>query len=526
MPLRSRTTYLTMLALVAYLGVTSAGAQAPPPPPPPLPPVPVPAENPITEPKRVLGKILFWEEQLSSDHTVACGTCHAPTFSGTDPRPAVNPGLDQIFGTPDDDQGSLGIIRSDSSNHYFADPVFGLNPQVGTRSAPAVIGSQWSGLLFWDGRAGPSFVDPLTGATAIAQGGALEQQSVAPPVNDVEMAHEMRDWNEIVANLATAKPLALARNLPSDVSAAIAAHPTYPALFASAFGDSAITATRVAFAIATYERTLVPNQTPWDAFNAGNRNALTPNQQSGLQAFANTTCTVCHRPPLFADGTFRNIGLRPVEEDRGRQGVTGNAADRGKFKVPTLRNAGLKTEHMHTGGLRSMQQVVDFYLHANGQVQFADNQDPLVQQIQVPPNLVPALVDFLQNGLTDPRVAAGQAPFDRPTLGASPNQCSNGIDDDGDGLIDEADPGCASSGDTSEHSVDLTCDDGLDNDGDGLVDLADPDCTSPTATEAGANPPPVGCSSIGGLGYAVAPLPFLRLRRRKDGSRRSAQPSR
>jgi hypothetical protein len=61
-----------------------------------LPPVPVPAENPITEPKRVLGKILFWDEQLSSDGTVACGTCHRPSAGGADPRMVGDP-VDRAF---------------------------------------------------------------------------------------------------------------------------------------------------------------------------------------------------------------------------------------------------------------------------------------------------------------------------------------------------------------------------------------------------------------------------------------------
>ncbi len=60
-----------------------------------LPPVPVPAENPITEQKRVLGKILFWDEQLSSDGTVACGTCHRPGAGGGDPRAGRQPGRRQ-----------------------------------------------------------------------------------------------------------------------------------------------------------------------------------------------------------------------------------------------------------------------------------------------------------------------------------------------------------------------------------------------------------------------------------------------
>ncbi len=509
---------LTLLLLLTAIG--GAAAQVPPPPPPPpqgIPPVPEPAENPNTEAKRVLGKILYWDEQLSSDDTVACGTCHQPRFAGSDPRPGTNPGEDGVLQTPDDKQGSLGVIRADESNVYFADPAFGLAPQVGSREAPSVIGSQWAPQLFWDGRAGPSFTDPLSGTLAITQNGALEAQSAGPPVNDVEMAHENRDWSEIVTKLTAAKPLALASNLPSDVATAIAAHPTYASLFTSAFGDGTVTATRIAFAIATYERTLVPDQTPFDAFVAGASNALTAQQQAGLNAFRNTTCGACHRPALFTDDTFRNIGLRPVAEDVGRQGVTGNPADRGRFKVPTLRNVGLKTEFMHTGQLRSLEQVLDFYLRANGQVQFPDNQDPLIAQIQIPPQQVPAVVDFLRNGLTDPRVAAGTFPFDRPSLSASPNQCSNGVDDDGDGVTDGADPGCASGADTSEHDVNKSCDDGLDNDGDGAVDLADLDCTSLAASENGATPPPppAGCGSAAGVVYFGAPLPFLRRRRTK-----------
>src|SRR6186713_1953105 len=87
-----------------------------------VPPVPVPPENPITEPKRVLGKILFWDEQLSSDGSVACGTCHRPAFGGADPRAGRYPGVDK--GTIDDVRGSPGIVSLDRDGHPAADPVF------------------------------------------------------------------------------------------------------------------------------------------------------------------------------------------------------------------------------------------------------------------------------------------------------------------------------------------------------------------------------------------------------------------
>ena len=100
-----------------------------------LPPVPVPPENPITEEKRVLGKILFWDEQLSSDDTVACGTCHIPASAGADPRPATNPGFDGIFDTDDDIIGSFGVVRRNALNEPVDDPLFGFEPQVTGRAA-------------------------------------------------------------------------------------------------------------------------------------------------------------------------------------------------------------------------------------------------------------------------------------------------------------------------------------------------------------------------------------------------------
>lgn len=412
--------FVLTAALVAWWA-GAAMAQVPPPP--------VPPQNPITEPKRVLGKILFWEEQLSSDNSVSCGTCHQPFRAASDPRAGVHPGLDQTAGTPDDVIGSPGIVRQDATGTPIADPLFGFDVQVTGRSAQTVYGALWSPQTFWDGRAGPAFIDPQTGATAIPAGGALEAQAVVPILADNEMAHEGRTWGEVVAKLQGATPMALATYLPPDVAGAIAANPTYPALFAAAFGDAAITARRIAFALATYERTLVANQTPFDT------GTLTPQQQQGLNVLQSpqARCTVCHAPPLFTNNTFRNIGVRPIAEDIGRQAVTGDPADAGRFKVPTLRNVGIKPTFMHNGRRSTLEQVVDFYLGINGQVQFPQNQDPAIPGIAFPPPARLDLIEFLRNGLTDPRVAAEAPPFDRPIL------ASERGDADRDGDVDAAD---------------------------------------------------------------------------------------
>jgi cytochrome c peroxidase len=382
-----------------------------------LPPVPVPAENPITEEKRILGKMLFWDEQLSSDSTMACGSCHIPGVGGIDPRAATHPGFDGVFGTADDVTGSPGVVHADANDEYDPTPFFGLEIQVTPRVAPPAVMAMYADELFWDGRAGSEFLDPENGSVMIAMGGALENQAVGPPMSTAEMAHESYNWPELRTKLTGGRPLALAENLPADLAAALASNPTYPELFAAAFGDGEVTATRIAFAIATYERTLVPDQAPLDLFLAGDNNAMTNRQQQGFNRFLGSDCAMCHGFPLFTDNQFRNIGVRPIVEDRGRQVVTGNAADRGKFKVPSLRNVGLRPRMMHNGDFATMQRVFDFYAHRNGEIPFEDNIDALFDRpIVFPPPEEQAVIDFLMNALTDSRVENEQFPFDRPVL--------------------------------------------------------------------------------------------------------------
>jgi cytochrome c peroxidase len=372
----------------------------------------------------VLGKILFWEEQLSSDNTVACGTCHVfNAAGGSDPRSAgpgaVHPGFDGVFGTPDDVHGSRGVVRCLAGGPVSDDGVFFPDAQRTSRKAPSPLGSLWSPTQFWDGRSNGTFINPDTAAVTIPAGGSLENQSLGPPLSDAEMACQTRTFADVVARIQNATPMKLATNLPPDVTAALAANPTYPALFQNAFGTNAITAQRIAFAIATYERTLVANQTPWDLFNAGNPGALTPAQVAGLNVFTappqagGAGCVLCHTPPFFTDNSFRNIGVRPPAEDVGRQGVTLLIGDRGKFKVPSLRNVGLRAPFFHNGGKATIADVVTFY---NVGGDFFDNQDPAINPLGLTPLQRNQLADFLQNGLTDPRVAQGLPPFDRPTL--------------------------------------------------------------------------------------------------------------
>jgi len=424
-----------IFALVASAGLlvaVSAGADTWA----PLPPVPEPPENPITEPKRILGKILFWDEQLSSTNTMACGTCHIPSTGGTDPRHGVHPGADGLFGTADDVIGSKGVVALSSPTTPVAHPLFGFDVQVTDRATPTFIGAMFSTDLFHDGRARSRFVDPETGDTVVAAGGALESQAVGPIMSTVEMAHQGRSWDEVRAKLQAVTPLALATtNVPADIRAALASYPSYPTLFAAAFGDTAINASRIAKALATYQRTLLPDQTPWDRYIAGDTNAMTTQQLAGWNYLKDTAdgalCMECHKPPMFTDHQFYNIGLRPSEEDLGRQNVTGDPLDRGRFKTPTWRNVGLRKHMGHVGWLTDTWDVIDFYNKMSSpdetsrHVQFTADQSTLPESglpyetAQILPSdegIQDDVAVFLNEGLTDPRVAAETFPFDRPTL--------------------------------------------------------------------------------------------------------------
>ncbi len=384
-----------------------------------LPRVPVPALNPITESKRILGKMLFWDEQLSTANVVSCGTCHALDRGGAESRTAVHPGDDNLFNTADDTFGSPGIIRSDSANNFTADPLFALTPQVTDRYTPSIINAAFAPRLFWDGRADGPFVDPQTLLVVIPSGAALEVQATRPPLNNTEMAHAAWDWPNLISKLQRVEPLALATDLPPDVQLARQASPSYPQLFQAAFGDSQITAPRIAMALATYLRTLISNQAPFDAFRAGNTNALTAQQRQGFIDFQANNCGVCHTASqdLFTDHSFRNIGLRPVSEDPGRQAITGAFGDRGRFKTPSLRNVTLKSRFMHTGQFSTLEQVMAFYARSpSAPPQQLDNLDgvmnliiPLTQQESQ------NIIAFLHS-LTDPRVANRTFPFDEPLL--------------------------------------------------------------------------------------------------------------
>ncbi len=391
----------------------------------PLSPPSAPTGNQVTAAKSSLGKALFWDEQLSSTLTVSCGTCHRSSQGGSDPRTSAtnarsrNPGFDNVFNTPDDVLGSPGVPLNNLDGTYSPSNIFGFREQVTNRKAPSYLnaGLGFNG-LFWDGRAADSFRDPLTNAVLLTDHASLESQILSPPISDGEMGHGNRNWTQVANQIAAAKPLALATDIPPSLSTWIDGR-TYPELFEEAFGTSEVTPAKIAMAIATHERTLFSDRAPIDRY-ASAIEPLTAQEDRGRDIFVQQNCSFCHGGPLLSDQNFHNVGVRPQTEDFGRAIVTGSTNDRGRFKTPNLRNIELRAPYMHNGKFGTLEEVVEFY-NRGGDFS-APNKDVRVRPLNLSVGQRADLVSFLKRPMTDPRVANELPPFDRPHLYTESNR--------------------------------------------------------------------------------------------------------
>ena len=390
----------------------------------PLAPPPVPAGNPVTATKVYLGKALFWDEQLSSTRTVSCGTCHHSASGGTDPRSPIsagnislNPGPNGIYdngANTDDILGSAGVPSTNADGTYTSIVNYNLRDQVTGRKTVSSVNAGYSPLLFWDGRALGTFRDPITNAIVLNNNGALESQVLGPPLSTSEMSHTGRDWNNVAARIATSRPLALAPTMPAAMSTWINGR-SYAELFQEAFGTAEVTPSRIALAIATFERSLYSDRAPID-LDAQGIAALTAQEIRGRNIFNSgaNNCAVCHSGSRFTDESFRYIGVRPDTDDTGREQITGVPNDRGTFRVPGLRNVELRGSYFHNGRFTTLEQVVAFY-NRGGDFD-ANNKPNLIHPLGLNGQQQADLVAFLKRPLTDPRLTTESERFDRPAL--------------------------------------------------------------------------------------------------------------
>jgi cytochrome c peroxidase len=140
--------------------------------------------------------------------------------------------------------------------------------------------------------------------------------------------------------------------------------PGYVKRFRDVFGDGDITIDHVAKAVATFERTVLSGNSPYDRYKAGDKSAMSESQIRGWNVFVKKAeCDACHLGFNFSDESYMNIGIgmdKP-DPDPGRYAISKDEADFGAFKTPTLREVEHTAPYMHDGSLKTLEDVIDHY---------------------------------------------------------------------------------------------------------------------------------------------------------------------
>ena len=282
----------------------------------------LPVDNPLTVQGVALGKMLFFEKMLSKDGTQSCGSCHR-----------------QMDGFSDSLRFSIGVE--------------GL---PGGRQAMPIFNMGWHrNEFFWDGRAD-----------------LLRDQSLLPIQDPLEM-------NETLENVLTK----------------LSAEQMYKDQFVRAFGSREITAEKMSLAMEQFMLSIVSHDSKYDDFLKGDA-SLSASEERGRMLFeteynqffpdlSGADCAHCHGGINLENDQYMNNGLdtEATMDDIGRQTVTQDIRDMGRFKVPSLRNIAVTAPYMHDGRFATLEEVVDHYDHG----------------IRKSPSLDPALLNTTETGL-------------------------------------------------------------------------------------------------------------------------------
>ncbi len=156
----------------------------------------------------------------------------------------------------------------------------------------------------------------------------------------------------------------------------------YPDMFFEAFGTKEISYKLAGYALAQFEKTMMSGNSRYDqATTLGSGVFFNDEEFNGMQLFFTEEgdCFHCHGGILFTDGLFHNNGLDAnLPNGAGREFVTGNSLDRGRYKTPTLRNIELTGPYMHDGRYETLEEVIDFYSEG---LHFSETIDPLMKNV-------------------------------------------------------------------------------------------------------------------------------------------------
>jgi len=291
-----------------------------------------PDDNLYSLEKQELGRLLFWDPILSGGKDVSCASCHHPEFGYAD-------GISQSIGI---DGVGLGPGR--------------LAGNLIKRNSPTVLNTAFNGIengesylpkeapMFWDNRAV-----------------SLEEQSIMPVLDKDEMRGNLISEADILDTIMNR----------------LSAIEEYRKLFEDAFGTNEISEERIMKSIATFERSLISNNSRFDQYMRGDANALTNDEVEGLETFIEVGCTECHSSSMFSDFELHTLGVP------GRGSLIDNGASGDfDFRTPSLRNVAITAPYMHNGVFSSLEEVVEFYENISDGDQDAINNEVSFNQIE------------------------------------------------------------------------------------------------------------------------------------------------
>lgn len=283
--------------------------------------VPAPDDNPTTPEAVALGRLLFWDPLLSGDRDVACASCHRPEFAYTD-------GLAFPIGV---------------GGRFIS----------GARNTPTLIGTGWNGLTV-DGQVPPELA-PMFWDNRTA---SLEAQTLGPLMNVDEMRGTAFSEGEILDEIVTR----------------LAGIPEYTTLFEAAFGAGSVNATNLSKALAAFERTLVPMDSSFDRYMAGDDSAMNASQIRGMHGFVYQGCARCHSGPMLSDYKLHSLPV-PLRVGEITDPTPVFNPVFGEFRTPTLRMITRTAPYLHNGVSTTLVDSLEFYHNIDHHIDV----DPLLQ---------------------------------------------------------------------------------------------------------------------------------------------------
>lgn len=226
------------------------------------------------------------------------------------------------------------------------------------RATPTLYNVAYNPVQMWDGRFA-----------------TLEDQALGPISAEGEMNHPLPDLVNRLSNIEG-----------------------YRVAFEKAYPGEGVTTATLAKAIATFERTIVSLDAPFDRWRGGNKRAISESARRGFEVFKNKdkgNCATCHSGFNFTDSSFHNIGLATSgAEDPGRFAVKNVKVNMGAFKTPTLRNIALTAPYMHNGAYRTLYEVVEHYDRGGDSTK---NLSPEIRPLNLSTQEKRDLVEFLKS---------------------------------------------------------------------------------------------------------------------------------